>query len=84
MEEIREKLQEILRNILEDDGLVLRDNLAAADIPNWDSLAQLNIVIAAERAFGVRFTTAEIASLNKPGRNIGYFLSLIAGKQRPS
>lgn len=80
MDDAREKLQEILREILDRDDVVLRDELSAADFPDWDSLAHLNIVIAVEKAFGIRFAAAEIAGLKKPGQNIGTFLAMIAQK----
>lgn len=83
MEDIRSKLEFILRDILEDDGLEARNDLSAADVPNWDSLAHLNIIVAVEKAFGIRFKTAEIAGLSKPDQNIGTFLALIASKRTP-
>ena len=81
MEELRKQLQEVLRDILDDDTIEARDELSAGDVPNWDSLAHLNIVIAVEKAFGIRFAAAEIAGLKKPGQNLGTFLRLIEKKK---
>jgi acyl carrier protein len=77
----RAKLTEILQSILDDDSIELRDEMTAEDVPGWDSLAHLNIVITVEKAFGIRFAAAEIAGLKQPGQNIGTFLGMIARKQ---
>ena len=82
MDAIREKLQDILRQVFDDDGIELRDEMAAADFPEWDSLAHLNIIIATEKTFAIRFAAAEIAGLKRPGQNIGSFINLIEQKKR--
>ena len=80
MEPIREKLKNILQQVLDQEIDRLADDMTAADFPDWDSLAHLNIVVAIERAFKIRFAAAEISKLKRPGQNIGAFLALIAEK----
>ena len=80
MELIREKLKNILQQVLDQEIDRLTDDMAATDFPDWDSLAHLNIVVAIERAFHIRFAAAEISKLKQPGQNIGSFLGLIAQK----
>ena len=80
MEQIREKLKNILQQVLDQDIDRLADEMTAADFPDWDSLAHLNIVVAIERACKIRFAAAEISKLKQPGQNIGSFLGLIAQK----
>jgi acyl carrier protein len=77
----REKLQTVFRNVFSDDELVLRDSMTAADVDGWDSLAHINIIIAVEKYFGIRFATAEISGLKGDGQNIGTFLQLIEKKR---
>jgi len=74
--EIHAKVQDIFHRVFDRENLVIRDETAAKDISDWDSLAQLNIVVAAEEAFSVRFQTAEIRALH----NVGEFKRLIAEK----
>ena len=83
MELIREKLENILQQVLDQEIDRLTDEMTAADFPDWDSLAHLNIVVAIERAFKIRFAAAEISKLKQPGQNIGSFLGLIAQKAPP-
>jgi acyl carrier protein len=48
--------------------------LSAKDVPEWDSLLQISIVVAVESAFGVRFRLGEVEHT----KNIGEFADLIA------
>ena len=49
--------------VFADDSIVLHDTTTAADVDGWDSLMHINIVIAVEKHFGIRFATAEISRL---------------------
>ena len=69
-------VQAVFRRVFDREELVTRDDMTAKDIPDWDSLAQINLVVGAEEAFGVRFQTAEIRAL----KNVGEFKQLIARK----
>ncbi|MEH1738802.1 MAG: acyl carrier protein [Fusobacterium varium] len=70
---MKEKLQEIFRDIFDDEELVITEEMTAADIEDWDSLAQINLIIAIEKEFGVKFNLEEVSKL----KNIGEMLDLI-------
>jgi len=74
--QILEKLTAIIRDALDDQKLVLTLETTAADVPAWDSLTHINIVVASEMGFGIKFKTAELEQL----RNVGDFVSLIEQK----
>ena len=80
MNELRSTLQEVFQRVFGDDAIQLRDNMTADDIDGWDSLAHINLIIAVERAFGIKFATAEISRTKEPGQNIGSFVRLVEGK----
>lgn len=65
--EILERVSRIVAETLELDDLVLEPDMSAADVPGWDSLANVQIMVAIERAFGVRFRTGDIASMANLG-----------------
>jgi acyl carrier protein len=73
---IYEKLTEIFRDILDDEHIVLTPKTTAQDILEWDSVNHINIVVAVETKFGIKFKSAEIEKL----KNVGEFATLI--KQR--
>jgi len=74
-----ERMQIIFRDIFDDDGLVIRPEMTAADVEAWDSLSHFNLIDAVEREFKVRFTTAEVTSL----QNVGDLAALVEKKQAP-
>ena len=70
MNELRDQLQGVFRNVFNDDALALQDNMTAADIEGWDSLMHINVIIAVEKRFGIKFATAEISGMKEEGENI--------------
>jgi acyl carrier protein len=75
--EIYANLTGVFRDVFDDDDIVLTPKTTADDIAGWDSQAHVNLVVAAEVKFGVRFRTAELESLH----NVGEFVQLIIGKR---
>lgn len=61
-EEIIAKLQEIFRDVLDNEEIVLEGSTTADDIEEWDSLSHVQIVHEVETEFGVKFTAYEITS----------------------
>ena len=49
--------------MFEDPTLVITENTSTADLAEWDSVAMVQIVFAAEAEFGIRFTTEGVASI---------------------
>ncbi len=80
MDTLTNQLVEIMREQFDDELLQVTDETTATDIPGWDSLAHVNLIIAVEKAFGIRFAAAEIGKLKNPGQNIGTFKALIRAK----
>jgi acyl carrier protein len=75
-EDILKRLTEIVANLLEIDDLVLEPGMTARDVPGWDSLVHVQIIVAAEKAFGVRFRTGEIAAV----ANVGELVNRVAAR----
>ncbi|MBF0143147.1 MAG: acyl carrier protein [Magnetococcales bacterium] len=74
--EIYEKLGPVFQDILFVDNPVLTPQTTARDIPGWDSLNNIRLMVAIEKAFGIRFQTSEVMGL----ANLGALVSLIAAK----
>jgi len=75
--QITERLNEIFRDVLDDDEINLVAATTAEDVDGWDSLAHIRLMIATQSAFGVKFSAAEIGKLN----NIGDLIALISKRQ---
>ena len=63
--DILARVQAVFRDELELDELVLNEETTADDVEEWDSLSQL--VVAIEKAFGIKFTSREILSWDNVG-----------------
>lgn len=81
MDKLRNEVQEVFCEVFGDDTIVLTDELTAEDVPGWDSMGNLNLMIALEQRFGIKFATAEISRLKEDGQNAGALLALIARKR---
>lgn len=57
---ILQKLQQVFRDVFDDDSIVLSPQTKADDIPGWDSLAQVKIILGCERVFAIRLRPREI------------------------
>lgn len=73
---IFDRLTDLLRDVLDDDDIVLTAETTARDVPGWDSLANVRFILAAEQAFKVRFAAAESARL----KNVGELVALIRSR----
>lgn len=76
--DIYDALTEIFREVFDDPALTATPELSAADVAEWDSFNHINVVVASEQRFGVKFHASEIESL----RNVGEFVDLIARKRQ--
>lgn len=68
--EIFEKLKEIFIDVMDNEELELNDATTANDIDEWDSLAQIQLVVAIEKALRIKFTSLEITSWPNVGAMI--------------
>jgi acyl carrier protein len=74
--EIYARLTTIFRDVFLRDDLVLSPSLSAKDIDDWDSFKQIEIIIAVEEQFGIKFRTRDMDGLN----NVGDLVNLIASR----
>lgn len=58
--EIMKEVNKIFVDVLEIDDIVLSRETSAKDIAEWDSLNHIQLIVAIEKHFKVRFTTADI------------------------
>jgi acyl carrier protein len=65
--EILGKIQAIASSILGLPDLNLKEESTARDVPGWDSLTHVQIIIGVEQAFGIRMNATEVAQLENAG-----------------
>ncbi|MEW6319646.1 MAG: acyl carrier protein [Acidobacteriota bacterium] len=59
----KDDVQDIFRSVFNDPQLTLFPEMAAKDVPAWDSFNHLNLILALEDRFGLRFSSEEIAAM---------------------
>ena len=64
---IMEKIQDIFRDVFDDEELIVADSTSSDDIEEWDSLSHIQLVVAVEKAFGLKLTSKEILSWEDVG-----------------
>ncbi|MBR5521210.1 MAG: acyl carrier protein [Oscillospiraceae bacterium] len=72
-EEIFAQLTEIFQDVFDDDEIVLTDDTTADDIEDWDSLEQINLLVAIEKEFKIKFQLSDVSSLE----NVGAMVDLV-------
>lgn len=72
----REKLNAIFCTVFDDDDIVIVPETTANDIDGWDSLSHVNLIVAVEAGFGIRFNQKEILTF----KNVGDLLNCIDRK----
>ena len=74
--DIYDRLTVIFHDIFQDDEIVLTPETTAADVDGWDSLKNIQLILAVESAFSIRLSAAQAAALAQ----LGDLVSLIASK----
>lgn len=64
---VRARVQAIFADVFDSPDFDLRDDLRAQDVPGWDSLNHINLIVGIETEFGVQFEGEEIAELSCVG-----------------
>ena len=75
-EEVFEKLNEIFRDVFDDEDITVDEETTADDIDDWDSLEHINLVNAIEDEFDMKFDMGQIVTM----KNVGEMVDIILEK----
>ncbi len=79
MRDIPAELTLVFHEVFENPSIILQRQTTAQEVENWDSLMHIQLVVAVERKFGIRFGAGEIEKL----QNVGDMMDLIGRKLNP-
>ena len=65
--QILKEVTDIFINVLDEDNIVLTMDTIADDIEEWDSLSHIQLVVAIEKHFQIKFTSSEIQNFKNVG-----------------
>ena len=66
-EEILARIETVVRDVVGDDSIKLTMNTVAQDVDGWDSMAHINIIVALEHEFKIKFKTASLEEAQNTG-----------------
>jgi acyl carrier protein len=66
-EEMLEQINDIFKEELDNDGLVITELTTASDVEEWDSLSHIQLIVATEKKFKMKFSSSEIQSWKSVG-----------------
>lgn len=75
--DVMSRLTSVFRNLFANQRLTLSRATTAKDVDGWDSLMHINLIVAVEGEFRIRFTSREITGL----QNVGELIDVITRKQ---
>ncbi len=70
------QVQDIFRDVLDDEEIILESTSTADDVEGWDSLTHIQLIVAIEKHFKIKFTSKEILSW----KNVGELITCLASK----
>ena len=74
--EVAQKLTGVFRDVFEDESIVIREDMTAKDVANWNSVTHIDMICMVEEAFKVQLTTRDVAVL----KSVGELISLLEQK----
>lgn len=76
-EKIYKQLDEVFQDVFDDESIQVNDSTTADDIEDWDSLEHINLVVAIENKFGIKFNMNEVTSMKNVGEMVDIILERI-------
>lgn len=76
--DVLERVRLVIARVFGDDDVVVTRSTTASDVEGWDSVSNIEVLVALEREFAVRFNTGEMATL----ANVGQLVELIEMRLR--
>ena len=76
--EILKKVNDIFKEVFEDDSLVITEQTTANDIEDWDSLMHITLISAIEQVFGFKFAMKDVIGM----QNVGEMLDILSAVKK--
>ena len=70
--EIKTRLNRVFRDVFENEAIEIFDEMTAKDIPEWDSLMHIILVVTLEKEFAVRLNAAQVGQLKNVGEMLDF------------
>lgn len=75
---ITEKLNEVFRDVFDNEDIAITDSTTADDIEEWDSLEHISLISAVEKTFKMRFSMKEVSGM----KNVGEMIDILCERAK--
>ena len=75
-EEVYERLNEVFREVFDDNSIEVTDNTVADDVDGWDSIEHINLVVAVEEAFTFKIPMGKVVTMKNVGEMVDIILEM--------
>lgn len=72
-ENVYVRLNNVFREVFDDDSIVVGDETTSADIEDWDSFEHINLIVAVEKEFGIKIPMGKVLTM----KNVGEMVDII-------
>jgi len=76
MNDFNERVQNVFREVFDDEKLAVHRETQAKDVEGWDSLTHITLIMTLEDTFKIKFTTREVMGF----QNVGHMMDCLRGK----
>lgn len=73
-EEAFVRVNQVFRDVFDDESITVTDVTTADDIEDWDSLEHINLILALEEEFGMKFSMGEVTGMENVGAAVDIIL----------
>ncbi|GFI32661.1 acyl carrier protein [Lachnospiraceae bacterium] len=77
-EDVFKRVNGVFQEVFDDESIVVADTTNANDIEDWDSLEHINLVVAIEKEFNIKFEMAEVGKMKNVGEMVDVILTRIS------
>jgi acyl carrier protein len=81
---IYRQLDEIFRDVFDDDTIALTPETTASDIDGWDSVAHVDLIVSIETRMKIKFKTSELGNLHNVGQLVGIIEYKLENTRQPA
>ena len=75
-EEVYERLQNVFRDVFDDESIVLHDETTANDIEDWDSFEHINLVVSVQDEFSFKIPMGKVVTMKNVGETVDLIMEL--------
>ncbi|MBR1910855.1 MAG: acyl carrier protein [Treponema sp.] len=75
-DEVYKRLNEVFRDVFDDDSIVLNDSTVADDVDGWDSFEHINLIVAVEKEFSFKIPMGKVVTMKNVGEMVDIILQM--------